>query len=282
MLFNGTDATGNTQMHLFDIDPASATFGDLILTISDPDPFSPSDFGDRFFIQNNHLIVSDANASADTFYHVIDINRASSTFGDFVTTITDPDLTTSDEFGKFASNANDLFLVGDTDGSGNGLLHIFDANPVNTTFGEILKTVDFPAASSPDFIFLRIKDNLLFESGDSFFESEPIRIFDLDPQSPTFGQLLTTLEDPTPATSNMSGFPFFVENVALFSENAGSNFNMYAFDIDPDSPSFGQLLSTLTLPNPSGSWSLRLNENELVISFGDSVISLYHVSINPN
>ena len=82
-------------------------------------------------------------------------------------------------------------------------------------------------------------------------------LFDGDPMSPGYGDLLATLENPTPTFFDEFGWAMAPvgDTMALVSahkENGPTdNGIVYLFDVDPVSPNLGDVLMTINNPTPT-------------------------------
>ena len=142
------------------------------LTFNDPTPAPPgSAVGDAFgfsvALDGNHVLIGasrdDTNGVQVGQAHLFDGDPMSPTFGNLLWTFDDPTPTPDgfafggDAFGWSVAIDGGNVLVGarqdDTNGLGVGQAHLFDGDPMSPNFGDLLQTFDDPTPTPGDFTF---------------------------------------------------------------------------------------------------------------------------------
>jgi len=145
------------QAHLFD-----ALTGNLLHTFDDPTPGAPrsipgDQFGGQLALDGNKVLIGarfdDTHGENVGQAHLFDGDPQSPTFGDLLWTFDDPTPTTGDLFGSVALDGNNI-LIGarddDTNGTNVGQAHLFDGDPLSPTFGNLLRTFNDPTPTTSD------------------------------------------------------------------------------------------------------------------------------------
>jgi len=138
--------------HLFDSDPLSSTFGDLLQTYLNPSPATSDFFGHSVAFVGNNILIG-AHGDDD-----IGVNEAGAAYlfdmnGNLLKNPNNPDTATfknpnpqsGDSFGATVTSVgNNLALIGsvhDGDvGSNAGAAFLFDADPLSSTFGDLFQS----------------------------------------------------------------------------------------------------------------------------------------------
>ncbi len=135
--------------YLFDVDPASPTFGDQLFMLTSSDPTKKDDFGEAVAISGNTAIVGSPGSSGSGSVYVFDVTTGAQLFE-----LTGSDTSAGDKFGvRVAMNGN-IAIIGasrnDAEGNDAGAAYLFDltdpSNPV-----EIRKLVASDARGTSQF-----------------------------------------------------------------------------------------------------------------------------------
>lgn len=262
-------------VYLFDSDPNSSTFGTQLsmLTATDKpieDVLYFNAFGESIAIDQGVVFIGAPNddeieINAGAVY-VFDGDPASPAFGTQLNKITASDGVYKDRLGSSISIHNGVLAVmssGDDDGgNGNGSAYIFDGDLASATFGsELYKltasdTEDgdtFESALSIDQGVLAISAK---NDADPGFVKGSVYLFDVDPQSSTFGTRLRRIYPNSNREGSGFGFSVFMEQ-GLLAVGAPSYFlsqsqigAVFFFDANPESPGFGSQKLTLNASDP--------------------------------
>src|SRR5262249_31098437 len=100
----------------------------------------------------------------------------------------------------------------DTAAADAGTVYLFDGDPTSTTFGSLKKTLTRPGGTTgKDFgVSLAVLGNSVLVGSDAAHNtgasnSGTVFRYDVDPSSPTYGTLLSTLKKTTPVTGDQFG-----------------------------------------------------------------------------
>lgn len=213
-------APGDGVAYLFDADPTSPRFGDLLATFVNPSPQPEySHFGSATAVVGNlALIGAPQDGTVGTNHgavHVFDISGdpASPDFGRHVTTIYNP-VSQADptaDFGASIVNIGNYVYIGapyyaSADGARVGRVYVYDfsLDPTNPSLLQPPFENPFPdrtlqfgrslvAAGNDVFIGSRNPQPLTYE-----YIEDAVFLFDADPSSVNFGSLKASIFDPTP------------------------------------------------------------------------------------
>ncbi len=145
------------EAYLFDGDPASPTFGDLLQTFSNPTP--ADDDGNSSSVASIGSVVALSLPFDDTMgqdagaVYLFDGDPSSPTFGDLLKILFSPTPGRSDQFGFSVTDFGKLVLIGEPDplsAPGPGTAYLFDADPSSPTFGNLLQTILNPDPNISD------------------------------------------------------------------------------------------------------------------------------------
>lgn len=119
--------------YLFDVDPASPTFGDQLFMLTSSNPTERDDFGEAVAISGNTAIVGSPGSSGSGSVYVFDVTTGAQLFE-----LTGSDTAAGDKFGVRVAMSGNMAIIGasrnDTTGSNAGSAYLFDltdpSNPV--------------------------------------------------------------------------------------------------------------------------------------------------------
>lgn len=318
-----------------DADPNSATYGSLLDVLGSPQVNVASEFGHSMTVVGAHLVVGSryagtglaragaaylfaSDATGDNFNHLatfanprpgpqvdsfgfavapvgdmvlvgaflqgetpyaagaaylFNADPQSPTFSTLIKTFENPQPGLFDMFGGAATAVGaGKVLIGafrdDTGGIDSGTAYLYDADPQSSSFGSLLYTFlnPTPAPSDPDgkndefgHTMAALGNYVLIgalRDDQGAKDAGSVHMFDADPQSPTFGTLIHTFHNPTPAAGENFGFSIVTQGTDVFigawrADDVGVLYGgaVYVFDGDLSSPSFGSLKQTLTPPD---------------------------------
>jgi len=222
----GFRGSGFGGASIFDVDPASPTFGDELFQLSTSSAGAINRaFGDHVAWDGDTALVS-------------------ATFDN-----SEPDAPLPPPLPLTAAESNSSV-------SSTGAVYVYDT----TTGSEIARLVASDGATTDQFgSSVSLANGLAlvgaeFHAGGGVHRSGAAYLFDVDPLSPSFGDELIELVAPDGAIED-----FFGHNVLLVGTTAivqapedehasGSTGSLYFFDVDPLSPSFGDQIAFLAAP----------------------------------
>jgi predicted alpha/beta superfamily hydrolase len=284
----GADQSG--AIYVFDGNPASPTFGNRLKTILNPTPGIDDNFGENITTLGNNIVVmvpnDDAERTDSGVVHIFDGDRSSPTFGNLLKTITNPTPNYFELFGTNVFTVEDLIVVTmpneDAGGTDVGVVYVFDGDRSSPTFGNLLKTIANPTPNYFDRFGTSVtalgNDIVIAAPYDNAFASESgvIYVFDGDRSSPTFGNLLKTIANPTPGYydhfgSTITSVGNYIVVTASEDDTGGIGVGaVYVFDSDRSSPIFGDPLKTIISPTPLSGEDFGSNfittANDLIIA----------------
>ena len=264
--------------YLFDGDPRSPTFGQPLAIFSNPRPGPLLDeFGFAVAAVGNHVLVGayrDGTLADDAgAAYLFDGDPASPTFGELLHTFENPNPGVGDKFGvAVAGVSRGRALIGafrdDVRGVDAGAAYLFDADSQSPTFGTLLHTFENPDPSpsvggqNDEFghSVLGIGDHVVvgaFRDDAGATDAGVAYLYDARPGSPSFGAVLHTFQNPTPENLENFGLALATSGSDLLvgawhaHETSLYDGALYRFDADAESASFGALLQTLPNPSPN-------------------------------
>jgi hypothetical protein len=258
--WDNTGATHTGAAYLFDGNPESPTFGNLLHTFLNPNPVNYSRFGEYIFVMGQNILIPSGGV-----VYLFDANPESPSFGNLLHTFS---VEGGLGGGSIAVVGKNLMVgvSGKDQGSMTdvGIAYLFDADLSSPTFGQLLHTFTNPDPQAYDRFgenVVSIGNNVLFEinyqrvSGANF--AGIVYLYDSDPESPTFGNLLHTFSNPEPNEYDYFGDVVVAKGMDILIsgwrdkvggvEDLGA---VYLFDGDPESPTFGTLLKRFLNPFP--------------------------------
>ena len=243
----------------------SASFGQnasLLQTFDDPSPAEDDQFGNAVAIDGNHILVGvsgdDTNGDGVGQAYLLD-----ATTGNRIFTFDDPTPTGGDRFGASVAIDGNHILVGasrdNTNGTDIGQAHLFDATTGNLifTFDDPTPTVRDGFGSSVAIDGNRVLVGARFDNTNVENISQgQAHLFDA-----TTGNLIFTLDDPTPTFGDSFGISVSVDgNHILIGANSDETFGNAVGQAHLFDATTGNLLFTFNDPDPTG-----------VDNFGESV-----------
>ena len=272
-------------VHLFDANPDSPTFGNLLHTFENPTPASVDQFGFSVAYSEGKLLVGargDDTGAGDTgAAYLFDADPTSPAFGTLLHTFLNPTPEAGDLFGSLVAFIDHHILIGAHYGSDDastdvGSFYLFDGDLTSSTFGNLLHSflnLPSPFAGGNYLGYSRERYSVAsldryIVLGVPFFDDLPyapdtgiVYIFDGDPNRPTFGSLIKTLQNPSPSSHSPFNNHYFGASVTavdkmLFVGAPGDNTlsawsgAFYLFDGDTASQTFGELKETFLNPDP--------------------------------
>jgi Ca2+-binding RTX toxin-like protein len=262
--FDDTGASDAGSAYIYDVDT-----GNLLFTLNNPTPENNEEFGSNVAIDGNYAIVGahvdNTGASGAGSAYIYDINT-----GNLLFTLNNPTPASADQFGFSVAIDGDYAVVGarldDTGGTNTGAAYVYD-----TTTGNLLHTFNNPTPSSFDLFGHSVAIDgdyavvgaYLNDIGASGAGSA--YIYDV-----TTGNLLFTLNNPTPENSDHFGFSVAIDGgyaiIGSNQENTGATSagSAYIYDVTT-----GNLLFTLNNPTPNNGdffgYSVAVDGNYAVV-----------------
>ena len=234
------------QAHLFD-----ASTGSLLRTFDDPTVTNTDVFGVSVALDGNRVLIgafNDSTIGVGTGQaHLFDANT-----GALLQTFDDPTVTFQDRFGTSVALDGNTVLIGapidDTNGSGVGQAHLFDAST-----GNLLHTFDDPTVTTVDEFGTSVAlDGNRVLIGAPRDDTNGLDVGQAHLFDATTGALLRTFDDPTVTSQDLFGLSVALDgnNVligALGDDTNGTNIGQaHLFDA-----STGNLLRTFDDPTPT-------------------------------
>jgi hypothetical protein len=279
-------------------DPESPSFGDLIMTLSNPNTSAPA--GDWYGYSvtgfKKYGVVSAPgteqggiqNAGAVYLY---DLDPDSSAYGQVLQTFANPNPVAESYFGSKLLSVDDKYLFIAVTGNipspaVPGTVYMFDADPASPAFGQLLHTFDNPEIGQMLFFGLsmaQVGKNILISSPNFSLTSIPsgaAYLFNADPSSPQFGSLLKTFRTPDAAKMDEFGSAVSAMGDYIFI-NAVFSGKTYMYDADPSSTQFGNLVRTFSTGLPG---ALYYTDNDQISVIGKKLVVSCDIPIiaNPN
>jgi outer membrane protein assembly factor BamB len=229
-----------------------ATAGNLLWTLNNPTPESGDYFGSSVAVSGNTVVVGayrdDTGTTDDGSAYVYD-----ATTGNLLWTLNNPTPESEDYFGSSVAVSGNTVVVGayrdDTDATNAGSAYIYDA-----TTGNLLKTLNNPAPAGGDYfgysvavsgstlvVGAYLDDTGATNAGSAYIYN-------------TTGNLLETLNNPTPVSSDYFGHAVAVSDntvvIGARSDDTGATDAGSAYIYNAGT---GTLLWTLNNPTPASS-----------------------------
>ncbi|MSR77260.1 MAG: hypothetical protein EXS63_03395 [Candidatus Omnitrophica bacterium] len=262
-----TTINGNTESgaaYILDTDPKSGTFGKVLVELKNPDIGQYDRFGLAVAVkQDDYYLVSaplsdEAGFNAGSVY-LYEANPKSSTYGKLIHTLTAP-ATSPGWFGESIEivGGNIAITAGDVAGEQN-VVYLYNGQKGNPNFGQLIHVFKNPAPGSEDSwgdnfgnTLKAFGDFLLIGANgqDATEDNEGVvYLFDANPASPKFGNLIHSFKDPSPQRFNRFGYSIeVVGNDILVGGQFTKDGDVYLFEGDPSRPSFGELIHTFHIP----------------------------------
>ena len=252
---------GASAAYAFDGDPSSPTFGNLLVTFSDPNPGAGDNMGVAVAASGGRVIAGDPfdDAGGTDAGAAYLFDMGGSLLATFVNPNPAPGAPGSfDNYGTSVAFLGSDVLVGanqETIGPTIGAVYLFDGDPSSPTFGNLLET--FLPSSVADHFGAAVAafggDILIgaFRDDTSGFETGAVYLVD-----PT-GTIQETFLNPTPAATDEFGISVAAINGAVLvgaprDDVAGSNAGaVYVFETPPVGPCSDEVVAFVS--NGSGS-----------------------------
>jgi hypothetical protein len=194
--------------------------------------------------------------------YVFDASPESPTFGKQLRKLTASDANGRGDFGGALAMDAGLAIIGaERSQNSTGAAYLFDVNPARPTFGLQLRKLISTDLQYPDQFggAVDIHNGLAIVGAISGGREcggivcGAVYLFDVNPQSPTFGQQLLRLTASNAHENNTYGRAVAIHGkraMVTARGGAATNFqgSVYLIDVDPQSPSFGQELLRLNAP----------------------------------
>ena len=249
---------GDGVAYVFDANDESTTFGDVLATLTIPDPGALNDaqFGAAVGATNTNILIGAPGKDGGTGgVYEFEGDTTQANFGDLLLEITNPDAQAGSRFGAAVAGIGDNVIVGapsdDAAGPGAGTVYVFDG----TTGAEIAAIVNPRPAASTGFgtAVASVGPNVLVGSpNDNTAGPGAGAAFLFGPS----GALLTTFVQPDGGGGNFGASVAGTQNTALIGA-PGANLGTsdagaaYLFDADPASPTLGQAIAAVQEPTPT-------------------------------
>jgi hypothetical protein len=200
--------------YVFDMDPASPTFGAELIMLKASDGSRNAAFGCSVSLENKLALVG---AYSDGAFHgavyLYDVDPSSPTFGNELIKLTASDSAGTDWFGFCMDVEDGIAVIGAVNKANNrGAAYVFDVDPASATFGtELAKLLASDGSGGDNFGYSVSLDNgkaWIGAAGDNptGSDSGSCYTFDVDPASPTFGQEDLKIIASDGATDDQFGF----------------------------------------------------------------------------
>ena len=216
------DGTG--AAYEFEGDPTQATFGDLLLDFPNPASQPNSDFGAAVAGAGDNVIVG---APSVNLAGVIGgVFLFDGTTGSLITSIANPDASTTIGFGSAVASVGSNILIGspdDNDGAGAAYLYAPPATAGSATF---LTTFIQPDGGGGNFgtSVAGTQNTALIGAPGATLGSRDAGaayVFDADPASPTFARTIAAVQEPTPTSDDALGTAVGFDEGAITASAAG-------------------------------------------------------------
>lgn len=216
---------------MFDADPASPTFGDLIHVFENPDPANAvdrDDFGGAVAARSGRLLVGAQQENFGANHagggYLFDSDPLSPTFGDVLATFVNPTPGVDDRMGwdvEFVG-VNPLLGTPFDDTGTSGAAYLFNGDDLSPDFGGLLEPIinqqPHPGSGASFGSVLASNGELIgipawrVRSPDDAPQSGITYIFDGDPASSTFGSIIQSVRSPDPRQER------FGEDIDMFGD----------------------------------------------------------------
>ena len=242
-------------IYIYNGDINSVTFSQYVNKIDNPSPTgNPPRMGQVDIAVNGNVVATHAGNTVYFFQYIPEEQFFSST----PTIITDPNPDTTSSFGERMKAAGPNMLISSAYHNFNsvqsvGIVYIYDCDPSSQTYGTLLKTINNPNPNPVDYetfgVDLAYIDNYIAISApghdpDGGHYKGTVYIFDGDPNSPTYGDLIKTIRNTEDTTISYSGFGYALTGIGNYiAASDPSQKNIYFFE-----PSTGNLVLTIDSP----------------------------------
>ncbi len=265
-------------VYVFNADIASPNFGRLIATLANPRASNGDRYGFSVASVGSNILVGafaeDSGANDAGAAYLFDGNTASPNFGKLIHTFENPSPGKDDYFGvSVAGVGGKRALIGafrdDTNGIDSGSAYLFNADPSSPGFGTLLTTYLNPRPSATDgsgyndefghWVTALGEDVVIaaFREDTGATDAGSVYLFDGNPASARFSQLLRVIDNPDPQSGDHFGSAlstlgkFLVAGAWRDQKFVTFGGSAYVYDADRSKPSFGQLRQALVSPAPT-------------------------------
>ena len=264
-------------IYIYNGDVNSVTFSQYIGKIDNPSPTGyPLHLGQEDLAVNGNVLATHAGNTV-YFYR---FSPEKQVFNTTPLIITDPNPYSTSTFGEIMKPAGPNMLISSAyqkfyEVPGVGVVYIYDCDPSSQTYGTLLKTINNPEPAPTDYETfgkdLAYIDNYIAISAPGHDPDEghykgTVYIFDGDPDSSTYGDLINTIRNPMDTTT-FHGLGYALTGIGdYFAASDTTQGNVYFFE-----PLTGR--SVLIIDNLGGEY--RLNGTKLDTVNGNLVVADY-------
>lgn len=303
LLFLGDKSLDNNKglIRVYKKDSVGELYENLLFTLKNPSPptgYSSTNFGAKFAVVGNILVVSDSgyNYSRGRVY-LYDFDKNSQTYGQLIHTVEDPfdngGLSDIDLFGWQVHALNGRAFIGEHShiyqGEEVSALHELDVDKSSPTFGQVVRTIPSPlmtkgfgtrAVSMGSYLLVQDEIN-----GSVAAQAGAILMIDANPGSQEFGALVHAFLPPVAEAGQMFGrVSVSGTQILVGAPQIDGNYQnegaAYLFDGNLGSPTFGQILQTFQNPQPGANSNygvdVKFVGNNIVVSTNDERFFLYN------
>ena len=190
----------------FEGDTTQADFGDLLLPIANPTSLADSDFGAAVAGDGNNVIVG--APTAEVGGEIGAVFLFDGTTGMRLTSIANPDPSTTTGFGSAVATVGSNILIGSPNDNNGACAAFLYAPPVNVGTSTLLEKFTQPGGGNFGTSVAGTQNTALIRApGASLGTSDAgaAYLFDANSASPTFGLLIAAAEEPLPMSGNAFG-----------------------------------------------------------------------------
>jgi Ca2+-binding RTX toxin-like protein len=216
---------GIGEVDVFQGDTTQSNFGDLLLDVPNPTIQPGSDFGAAVAGDGSDLIIGAPGVSFGS--SIGGVYLVDGTTGDVITKIANPDPSTMTGFGSAVAPVGSDILIGSPDdNNGAGAAYLY-APPATTGGSTLLTTFIQPDGGGGEFGFsvAGTQDTALIGAPGANLgttNAGAAYVFDANPASPTFGQAIAAVQEPTPTSGDELGSAVGFDDGALVAGAAGA------------------------------------------------------------
>ncbi len=216
---------GTGAAYVFEGDTTRSNFGALLLDIPNPTSQPGSDFGAAVAADGNDVIVGAptvglAGAVGGVFLF-------DGTTGDPITSIANSDASTTIGFGSAVASVGSNILIGSPDDNGGAGAAFLYAPPATAGTSTLLTTFVQPDGGGGNFgaSVAGTEDTALVGAPGAtlgVIDAGAAYLFDANPTSPTFGQAIGAVQEPTPTSGDALGTAVGFDDGALIAGAAAA------------------------------------------------------------
>ncbi len=216
---------GTGEAYEFEGDTTLANFGELLREIPNPTSQAGSDFGAAVAGDGNNLIIGApavSLAGATGGVYLFD-----GTTWNLITSIANPDTSTTTGFGSAVAAVGSNILIGspdDNDGAGATFLYEPPAAPGPSTLLTVFVQPDGAGGNFGASVAGSQNTALVGAAGANLGTSDAgaVYVFDADPASPTFSDAIAAVQEPTPTSGAATGTAIGLDDGALIAGAPGT------------------------------------------------------------